>query len=225
MDTNATHFKNLRNRQFVSKHFLAAIESYSQGLELDPNSVELLSNRAAAFLKIKCYQRALEDATKVLELDASHVKAIYRKVKSFWGQGAYKECTEFLNNIHRALKTDDTIAPLLNETQRMKEEKETGIISGDAIIKLFQQRAGTCEEVDLAEFRGAVKIKESKIHGGGLFASDRIMAGEFILSSKAFNIVFTKAKLEEMKGEEGSGSRIRQPNFQKVKTGTHGKYK
>ncbi|GAU94631.1 hypothetical protein RvY_06365 [Ramazzottius varieornatus] len=79
------------NRKFGSGDFLAAIDVYSEALDICPENLEtckhrsiLLSNRAASYLQLgikENYEAAVADCTTGLELDPDNVKARVRRAK------------------------------------------------------------------------------------------------------------------------------------------------
>ncbi|CAB5359894.1 unnamed protein product [Rhizophagus irregularis] len=56
------------NDYFASKDYLAAIDEYSDGIELKPQNVTLLANRAEAYLRLFQFHNALDDTEVVLKL-------------------------------------------------------------------------------------------------------------------------------------------------------------
>ena len=62
------------NKYFGNNKFHQAIRAYSKGLEIDSESIRILSNRAQAFMNINCWHEALDDIDKVLILDFKHEK-------------------------------------------------------------------------------------------------------------------------------------------------------
>jgi len=48
------------------------------------------SNRAQAFLKLKCYQKAFDDADKAVTLDGTHIKSIGRRGTAAYHLGKYR---------------------------------------------------------------------------------------------------------------------------------------
>lgn len=71
-----------------------AIKEYNEGLRRDPTSVAIMSNRAAAYLKLMDPNTALKDAEKCIELDPKFVKAFGRK----------GNCHHMMKEYHKAMK-------------------------------------------------------------------------------------------------------------------------
>lgn len=91
------------NSAFALNRFTDALRCYDLALDyvIEDCGVDystLWSNKAASFLELGCYQRALECSQKVLQRDPSHTKAVFRKVKSLIGLGRGCQVRTFLTN-------------------------------------------------------------------------------------------------------------------------------
>ena len=82
------------NDFFKEANYPKAIEQYNEGLKRNPKSVAILSNRAAAFIKLMEFNTALKDADKCIELDPAFVKAYARK----------GSCHHMMKEYHKAMK-------------------------------------------------------------------------------------------------------------------------
>ncbi|XP_071501098.1 tetratricopeptide repeat protein 28-like [Diadema antillarum] len=67
------------NEACQNADFPRAIRLYTEALDLDPANHILYSNRSAAHVKLKDYERALTDAIKARELNPKWAKAYYRQ--------------------------------------------------------------------------------------------------------------------------------------------------
>jgi tetratricopeptide (TPR) repeat protein len=74
-----------------NKNYPEAIELYTKGLELEPNSSVLFANRSMCHLGMGASSLALNDADKAIEYDASYVKAYYRKGAALMALKRYSE--------------------------------------------------------------------------------------------------------------------------------------
>lgn len=63
----------------AKKDFNGAVMWYGKGLELDPKSHVLYSNRSAAYLSQNMAQQALEDAEMCVKLNPTWAKGYSRK--------------------------------------------------------------------------------------------------------------------------------------------------
>ena len=90
---NAREFKDLGNRYFKSGDYSSALDAYNKALTVSPNDGKLLTNRAAAYVKLseqheqshvgeqrKLLKCALEDSQNAINTDPSWVKGYYWKV-------------------------------------------------------------------------------------------------------------------------------------------------
>eukprot|EP00049_Salpingoeca_infusionum_P022576 m.7625 g.7625 ORF g.7625 m.7625 type:complete len:307 (+) comp5266_c0_seq1:89-1009(+) len=75
--------KDKGNAQFKGHKYAAAVECYTRGLEVDPDNVPLLANRAMANLKLKKYDLVIEDSTAVLTQDPTHEKVLQRRATAY----------------------------------------------------------------------------------------------------------------------------------------------
>ena len=98
-------YKSQGNSYFVSFEYSNAIEQYTRcinaidtGKDLDtiedPQRMKMLvlSNRAQAYLKLKAYGKAYDDANRACLIDSTHVKSVGRR-----GTAAY-----YLGNLRQA---------------------------------------------------------------------------------------------------------------------------
>lgn len=67
--TSPDDWKHLGNVHFARKQSEESCIAYGKGLELEPQNIIRLSNRAAAYLQDNKYEQALQDANTVLEMD------------------------------------------------------------------------------------------------------------------------------------------------------------
>eukprot|EP01088_Endostelium_zonatum_P003108 TRINITY_DN1415_c0_g1_i1.p1 TRINITY_DN1415_c0_g1~~TRINITY_DN1415_c0_g1_i1.p1 ORF type:complete len:431 (-),score=144.01 TRINITY_DN1415_c0_g1_i1:7-1299(-) len=89
------------NQQLSEGNAQAAINSYTQGLALNPTNHILYSNRAAAYSKLNNHQAAIADCQACIRFNSSYSKAYSRLGLSYYSLGdfesaitAYKKCLE-----------------------------------------------------------------------------------------------------------------------------------
>lgn len=78
-DEEAVALKNKGNEAFKKKDWPAAIDFYTQAIDVNPNEPSFYSNRAQANIKLEAYGYAVADATHAVELDSNFAKAYYRR--------------------------------------------------------------------------------------------------------------------------------------------------
>lgn len=67
------------NALFSTGDYHGAIKHYTRCVQLNPNSVLAISNRAMAYLKLKDWQNAESDSSSAIKLDKLHVKSYQRR--------------------------------------------------------------------------------------------------------------------------------------------------
>ncbi|KAF5129679.1 DnaJ subfamily C member 7 [Metarhizium anisopliae] len=101
------------NVEFKAGRFQAAIEKYSEALQVDPNNhsinAKLLQNRAQCKIKLKQYNEAIADAEKAVSLDPSYLKAKKTKANALGQAGNWEESVREWKAIQEADPEDRTI--------------------------------------------------------------------------------------------------------------------
>jgi len=181
-------WKNYGNKQFVLKQYTEAIRAYTKGLSMcNFQDLDMLANRAAAYINLERYTLALEDASAVLNADASHSKAVYRKAKALLGLSRCKEAVNFLRGelVKLGKKTNKELADLLLKAESMLNQQLT------LDYDVSEHFGNPWVHIDnWAEYRGPVEIKEIPGKGRGLVATEDMVEGQLIMAQKSFAIVF-----------------------------------
>ncbi|PAA48816.1 hypothetical protein BOX15_Mlig028256g4 [Macrostomum lignano] len=122
------------NRLFASGNFLAAINAYSHAISLKSEMHSLYSNRAACHLRLGNYFKAMEDASKALELlqppveqnRLARVRAHCRRAAALCGLGANAKAVIELREAARLQPENAEIAEDLRRTEAAaaKDEEE-----------------------------------------------------------------------------------------------------
>jgi tetratricopeptide (TPR) repeat protein len=107
--------KERGNAAFQKGKYGDAIEEYTAALKINQLNPILWGNRAAAYLGLDQYEKALEDCHKATKLDENYVKAYYREATAFM----------YLGNLFKA---------------REVAEKAVSLSPGDAAIRELQER-------------------------------------------------------------------------------------
>lgn len=89
---SADEYKAQGNKHFAAKEFDKAIEQFSLAIEASPvpNHV-LFSNRSACYASLKDFSKALEDAQKCVETNASWAKGYNRVGAAHFGLGNFDD--------------------------------------------------------------------------------------------------------------------------------------
>jgi len=76
-------FKEKGNTEFKTGNHEAALKSYTDSIEIDPNNKTICSmlyyNRASVYMKMKKFKEALVDCNKAIELNESYAKAYVKR--------------------------------------------------------------------------------------------------------------------------------------------------
>lgn len=90
----AEELKNEGNKYMSAKDYGAALNSYTQAIELYPSSPVFYSNRAAAYSQIGQHDEAINDAKKAAEIDPNFGKAYSRLGHALFASGRFAEAAE-----------------------------------------------------------------------------------------------------------------------------------
>jgi len=74
----ADQLKDEGNNHMKEENFAAAVDCYTQAIELDPNNAVYYCNRAAAQSKLGHYTDAIKDCEKAIAIDSKYSKAYGR---------------------------------------------------------------------------------------------------------------------------------------------------
>jgi DnaJ family protein C protein 7 len=116
------------NAEYKAGHWAAAIEKYTETLEIDPlnksiNS-KLLQNRALCRVQLKDYKGAIEDCERALSLDPAYTKARKTKASALGQSGKWEEAVRELKDIQEQDPTDAGIAKQLRNAElELKKSK------------------------------------------------------------------------------------------------------
>jgi len=112
------------NGYFRQRQYDDAIDSYSLSIRhSEPkDQVKALSNRAAAFLKLKQWRDAIRDCDAVLERDPTFVKAIFRKGCAYMGMERLDEAEQCFKEVLGFLPDDSQTLKQLRKLKAKKRE-------------------------------------------------------------------------------------------------------
>jgi len=197
-----TDWKNFGNKQFVLKRYSSALKCYTQALKLCNNEdVDLLTNRAAAYLNLEHFQQALNDTNLVLKSQPNHAKAIFRKAKALCGLSKPDEAITLLRSNKSATNNSKEIKELLEKAQQMKEQQVTQEYD---VTEHFYHYFLKID--NWAEYYGPVKVETIPGKGRGLVATDDIKEGQLIFCCRAFAIEFHDPDKTDEEAEDFIGN-------------------
>ncbi|CAD8145329.1 unnamed protein product [Paramecium pentaurelia] len=85
------------NKFFAEKKYDEAIKCYSEAIDHNPNEPIYYSNRAACYIPLRQYKKALDDTEQALKRDSNNVKTLRRKAIALQNLGRLEECVNSLN--------------------------------------------------------------------------------------------------------------------------------
>jgi len=94
-----SQLKQQGNDAFKAGDHEAAINFYTQALELDPTNVALLSNRSLAFKFLKRFDEALQDAEATISIDPKHFRGHERKGQVLQDIGNHSEAVQIFETV------------------------------------------------------------------------------------------------------------------------------
>jgi len=106
----AAQHKAQGNQLFQEGKFVESIAEFTEAIRRHPTDAKLYSNRAASYVKLMEWGKALDDADKAIELDPHFSKAYWRKAK----------VQHFLKQYHKAIETFKKGLELCPEAEELK---------------------------------------------------------------------------------------------------------
>ncbi|KAJ2317138.1 Hsp90 cochaperone, partial [Coemansia sp. RSA 2681] len=142
--STANELKAKGNEAFAAGNHAAAIDFFSQAIELDPSNHVLYSNRSASHSSLKNYTDALADAEKTVELMPAWAKGYSRKGAALFGLQEYAQA---VSTYQDGLKHDPESALLkkgLSDAEAALEQEQEGVFAnqmanvfkGDVLAKI-----------------------------------------------------------------------------------------
>lgn len=120
----ALNFKNQGNECMKHGQFREALNYYNQGIQvIDDQKIKslLLSNAAAAHLKLGNFKMALNNAAESIRLDHKNLKSFYRSVKALT---ALEKIGDAIQVCEMALEIDSSNSDFEKEMANLKELKK-----------------------------------------------------------------------------------------------------
>jgi len=96
-EKNAMRVEGLKakgNAAFAKKEFSAAAAQYSVACRLDPQNHVLFSNRSASYAGLQEWDKAKEDAVKVIKMKPDWPKGYSRLGAAFHGKNEWKDAVD-----------------------------------------------------------------------------------------------------------------------------------
>eukprot|EP00595_Chromulina_sp_UTEXLB2642_P001727 CAMPEP_0196767180 /NCGR_PEP_ID=MMETSP1095-20130614/37044_1 /TAXON_ID=96789 ORGANISM="Chromulina nebulosa, Strain UTEXLB2642" /NCGR_SAMPLE_ID=MMETSP1095 /ASSEMBLY_ACC=CAM_ASM_000446 /LENGTH=418 /DNA_ID=CAMNT_0042133851 /DNA_START=88 /DNA_END=1341 /DNA_ORIENTATION=- len=81
-DSQAVKYNKLGSGYLSNGKLQEALEMYSKSLAVDPNFIPSRNNRSFVYIQLKMYKEGIDDATEVLNVEPTNIKALYRRALS-----------------------------------------------------------------------------------------------------------------------------------------------
>lgn len=94
---SAEELKNQGNELLKSKNFIAAFDSYSKAIELDPSNYGIYSNRVLCLIELNRLEEALSDAEMCIALKDDWAKGYLRKASVLLRQNELDQAVTVAN--------------------------------------------------------------------------------------------------------------------------------
>ncbi|KAK8066511.1 hypothetical protein PG997_013258 [Apiospora hydei] len=172
---------------FIGSDLTEAVRCYTRALDLMPKEdgaaiTSVLGKRAQIHLSLKCYDDAIADALASLNGGKNDWKAYLVAAKSCYQLQRFEES---LQHLESGLGKSPSEAVLEKERGRCQArllEAEEGNFDLRALSAAVNRRN---VHLDAASFLRKTEVRDSAIHGRGLFATRDIKVGELIFCEKA----------------------------------------
>ncbi|KAH7969281.1 hypothetical protein HPB52_016476 [Rhipicephalus sanguineus] len=184
------------NDLFKAGDFAGALEKYTKALSIVDSGEKavLLNNRAAANLKLHRYEQALKDASEVLELNQSDVKALFRRSQAYEALGKVDEA---FKDARKILQIDPkNSAARENASTTNKVTQMIGVIENNSSSLELKNQAANNLVVIAREKAGAEAIIHANSITKCLSAMRSLKNAEFSLSCIRIFSELSKKKLE-----------------------------
>lgn len=203
--SSATGWKAVGNEAYKAGKHVAAVEAYSQALDLCTAAdtdlkYDLLRNRAIVNTYLRRYQAALDDAEGAVipdhglesEVSASrNAKAHHRAGRAAYELGTYKAAKQCFEKERALMPNDDSITSQLERTEARLQEQSAAVYDFERMSESASKRHN---RLDHASFLARTTVQKTETRGRGLFATQNISAGDLVLCEKAFSMAFDSDK-------------------------------
>ncbi|CAH0548699.1 unnamed protein product [Brassicogethes aeneus] len=123
----AAKFKEEGNEAFKKCNYDEAIKLYSKSINLTTTECKELAiyykNRAAAYIKIGNYEKALQDCEDSLKITPRDPKALFRRCQAFENLKRYEEAYRDATQIFKDDPTNKVIQPVLERLHKIVQER------------------------------------------------------------------------------------------------------
>lgn len=125
-ESDAGSFKDKGNEAFKASRWEEAVQHYSNAIKLGEKHKELpvfYKNRAAAYLKLEKYDKAVEDCTESLKTCPGDPKALFRRAQAYEALEKFEEAYKDGTALFKADPSNKTVQPMLQRLHVIVEER------------------------------------------------------------------------------------------------------
>ena len=199
-EKDALALKDDGNAAFGRKDYLAAVDAYTEAMRRCSNDhpdleKTILRNRSIVNLHLQRYEQAADDARRSAvdgtptddKSRKSNTTAHYRAGCALYQLEQFQEAACEFGKALWLTSDDRDCHRELKRTQARLHEQATGTYDFDAMSKSAGRKQS---RLDHASFLANVEVRQSSVHGNGLFATHDIPAGGLIMCEKSFATVY-----------------------------------
>ncbi|CAG5044392.1 unnamed protein product [Parnassius apollo] len=123
----AENYKNKGNEAFKSEKFEEAVSLYTKAIDLSEKDsrdrATYLKNRAAAYLKIKEYEKVIKDCDEALQIVPEDPKALFRRAQALESLDRFEEAYRDAKTIFTVDPTNKAVQPVLARLHVIVQER------------------------------------------------------------------------------------------------------
>ncbi|CAG9772462.1 unnamed protein product [Ceutorhynchus assimilis] len=124
-EVTADSLKELGNQAVKENKFEEAALQYTYAIKLDPQNFTLYSNRSFAYLKLKHYYLALNDAKETIALNPVWAKGYFRKGEVEYATSHYSAAYDSYKNAFKYKPDDSNIIDALSKSAKQLLKQRT----------------------------------------------------------------------------------------------------
>lgn len=109
--------------QIRRENYEAAIEDYSEAIDLDSSVIAAYNNRGIAYAARRDYEEAAADFDRVIELDEDYVPAYNNRAVIYAIEGEYEDAIALLEEVISLTGIDDIVAELTDPERDPNAER------------------------------------------------------------------------------------------------------
>ena len=140
LDAKAEKYKNMGNDEFKKQNYQAAINYYSEAIDIKENEPAFFTNRAIAYLKIEKFEEARRDCQMALDINPKFAKAYNRLSKCHIAFGNLYDASIALQ---KSIELDPTNATNKNDQKHLADLKIVDSLVKKAIAEEMYEKAVT----------------------------------------------------------------------------------